>query len=216
MGFPFFSPAYRCGNKITIYGCHDNMEQTFRRQHCDPNFPVDFSQLGADIEFVQLQPDVDYLIDGVKVRAKRQIHKGDSYGYRFEHQNHSVIYSTDSEHRIEDQQYLAGVVDFFAEADLVIFDAMYSLLESVTYKREWGHSNNLTGVELCQRANAKQICLFHHEPTHDDQQIMTSLQEARDYERLTRSRECRLQVDAAYDGLEVDLSKPPQERVLMR
>lgn len=205
MGFPFFTPAYQAGNIIRIYGCHDDMEQTFRRQHQDPNFPVDFSQLAADIEFVKLEVDTDYLINGYTVRAKRQIHMGDSYGYRFEQDGVSVIYSTDSEHHIEDQQYLLGVVDFFANADLVIFDAMYSLLDSVTHKRDWGHSNNLTGVELCQRAKAKQICLFHHEPAHNDEQIMQSLIEARDYENLTRCEQPRLQVDAAYDGLLLDL-----------
>lgn len=212
MGFPFFTPAYQRGNSIRIYGCHDNMVETFRRQHQDPNFPVDFSQLAADIEFIQLQPDTDYQINGFKVRAKRQIHMGDSYGYRFEQAGHSVVYSTDSEHKLEDQRYLAGVVEFFAKADLVIFDAMYSLLDSVTHKRDWGHSNNLTGVELCQRADVKQICLFHHEPAHSDHQIMQSLQEARDYENLTRCEHPRLQVDAAFDGLLLDLSEPNSQR----
>ena len=32
MGFPFFTPAYIPGQRIHIYGCHDQMENAFRRQ----------------------------------------------------------------------------------------------------------------------------------------------------------------------------------------
>ncbi|NQZ07598.1 MAG: MBL fold metallo-hydrolase [Algicola sp.] len=205
MGFPFFTPAYKSGNIIRIYGCHQQLETSFRQQHKDPNFPVDFDQLGADIEFITLEPGKEYHINGFKITAKLQIHKGDSYGYRFEKGGKCLVYSTDSEHKLEDQQYLLGVVNFFKNADAVIFDAMYSLLESITYKKDWGHSNNLTGVELCQRANVKQLCLFHHEPTNSDQQIDDNLYEALDFERMTRNDNKQLDICSTYDGLEIEL-----------
>ena len=31
MGFPFFVPTYLPGNHVTIYGCHDALEEAFRR-----------------------------------------------------------------------------------------------------------------------------------------------------------------------------------------
>jgi dihydroxyacetone kinase len=36
------------------------------------------------------------------VTAKRQRHTGDSYGYRFERDGRAVVYSTDSEHKLDD------------------------------------------------------------------------------------------------------------------
>jgi phosphoribosyl 1,2-cyclic phosphodiesterase len=39
MGFPLFTPAYIPGNRIRIYGCHDVLEEAFRRQHGAPSFP---------------------------------------------------------------------------------------------------------------------------------------------------------------------------------
>ncbi len=38
MGFPFFTPSYIPGNRITIYGCHAELEAAFRRQHGAPSF----------------------------------------------------------------------------------------------------------------------------------------------------------------------------------
>ena len=43
-------------------------------------------------------------------------------------------------------------VNFFRDADLVIFDAMYSLADAISIKADWGHSSNIVGVELCQLA----------------------------------------------------------------
>ena len=115
-----------------------------------------------------------YDIAGMTVTAKRQCHPGDSYGYRFESNGRSVVYSTDSEHKLTDPAETEAFADFFRSADLVIFDAMYSLAEATTIKADWGHSSNVLGVELCQRAGARQLCLFHHDPANDDETIASS------------------------------------------
>ncbi|HUG37780.1 MAG TPA: MBL fold metallo-hydrolase, partial [Candidatus Limnocylindrales bacterium] len=164
MGFPFFLPAYIPGNRIRIYGGHAALEEAFRRQHGAPSFPVDFTGLGAAIEFIRLEPDRPYDIAGLRVRAKLQLHSGDSYGYRFEQNGKTVIYSTDSEHKRESREETDSFAAFFKDADLVIFDAMYSLADAYSMKEDWGHSSNIVGVELCQMARAKHLCMFHHEP----------------------------------------------------
>src|ERR1700758_3888102 len=83
MGFPFFPPAYIPGNTIRIHGCHKAMRDVFIRQQSDPCFPIDFRKLGATIEFVELEPGRTYEIDGLSVKAIRQNHPSDSYGFRF-------------------------------------------------------------------------------------------------------------------------------------
>jgi phosphoribosyl 1,2-cyclic phosphodiesterase len=60
------------------------------------------------------------------------------------------------------------------------------------------------GVELCQAARAKRLVLFHHEPANDDRALARILYETRRLEELTRG-EHRLEVVAAYDGMEIDL-----------
>lgn len=202
MGFPFFTPAYIPGNRIVIHGCHDNLEQALRRQQDPPSFPVDFDHLTATIEFNRLEPGQSYQIAGLRVTPKLQRHSGDSYGYRFEQHGKAVVYTTDSEHVLDDIAESEAFVEFFRDADLVIFDAMYALADAISVKADWGHSSNIVGVELCQRAGAKCFCMFHHEPAYDDTTIATVLAETRRFEEITRSGR-PLQVIAAYDGLEL-------------
>ena len=204
MGFPFFMPAYLPGNHVTIYGCHDTLEEAFRRQNRAPSFPVDFSRMEARIEFVRLEPERNYDIAGLRVRAKRQHHGGDSYGYRIEQRGKVVVYSTDSEHKQDDPVELAAFVEFFRDADLVIFDAQYSLADAISVKEDWGHSSNVVGVEMCQLARARRLCLYHHEPIFDDERIARLLAETRRLEEITRA-DHRVEVWAAYDGLELAL-----------
>jgi phosphoribosyl 1,2-cyclic phosphodiesterase len=204
MGFPFFTPIYIPGNRIVVHSCHENVEYAFRRQQREPSFPVDFEQLGADIRFDVLQPDTPYSIAGLTVRAKLQRHAGDSYGWRFEHEGKSVIYSTDSEHRLEDAAECAAFVDFFANADAVIFDAMYSLADAISVKADWGHSSNIVGVELCQMARARRLVMFHHEPAYDDGRIEQVLGETRRFEEITRDGHA-VEILSAWDGLELTL-----------
>ncbi len=204
MGFPFFTPAYVPGARIRIFGCHDIIEKAFRLQQSAPCFPVDFSRLAADIEFVRLEAGKTVDIAGFQVTPKLQRHTGDSYGYRFERDGKAVVYSTDSEHKLEDPAETESFVEFFRNADLVIFDAMYSLLDAVSVKEDWGHSSNIVGVELAQLANVKHLCMFHHEPAFNDERIQSVLNETIRFEQLTRGDQ-PLIVSAAFDGMEIEV-----------
>jgi phosphoribosyl 1,2-cyclic phosphodiesterase len=204
MGFPFFTPAYIPGNRIRIYGVHDCLEGALRRQHGAPSFPVDFDALGADIEFVRLEAGQTHEVAGLSVTPMLQRHAGDSYGYRFAADGKAVVYSTDSEHALVDLEETRRFVDFFRDADLVIFDAMYSLADAISVKADWGHSSNIVGVELCQMAGVGELCLFHHEPVHSDVAIARVLSEARRFEEISRKGR-PLRVTAAYDGMEIAL-----------
>jgi phosphoribosyl 1,2-cyclic phosphodiesterase len=204
MGFPFFTPAYIPGNRIRIYGCHAGLEEALRRQHGPPSFPVEFSQLGAAIEFTRLEPGRSYEIAGLGVTAMRQRHAGDSYGYRFEGNGKVLVYATDSEHKLDDPAATQAVVAFFRDANLVIFDSMYSLADAISLREDWGHSSNIVGVELCQMARARHLCMFHHEPVLDDERLASVLKETQRFEEITRG-EHRLRVSTAYDGMEIAL-----------
>ncbi len=204
MGLPFFVPAFVPGNRVVFYGCHEGLEAALRRQQEPPSFPVDFSIFNATLEFVRLTPGQRHDIAGVGVTPMLQRHGGDSYGYRFESQGKSVVYSTDSEHPLDQPEHTARFVEFFRDADLVIFDGMYSLADAVSVKQDWGHSSNIVGVELCQMAGARRLALFHHEPVFDDAAIDAVLAETRRLEEITRTGR-PLQVSAAYDGLEIGL-----------
>lgn len=202
MGLPFFVPAYIPGNRIRIYGGHVELEAALRRQMDPPSFPVDFATMRADIEFVHLPPGIRHEVAGMTVTTLLQRHTGDSYGYRFECGGRTIVYTTDSEHKLTEPAETRLFVEFFRDADVVIFDAMYSLAEATTVKADWGHSSNVVGVELCQLAGVAHLCLFHHEPASNDAQIAAVLSDTRRLEEIMRSG-APMQVSAAYDGMEI-------------
>ena len=204
MGFPFFVPAYDPDVTIRIFGGHDTIEQALRRQQEKISFPVPFDSLRARFEFTTLVPGEVAEIAGCRVELIRQHHDNDSYGYRFSCNGQSVVYSTDSEHKLDDPQSIQRFVDFFHDADLVIMDTMYSLADAVSMKADWGHSSNVVAVDLCHRANARRLAMFHHEPIFDDNTIRKVHLETIRYEELMR-KESALEVLCAYDGFEVPL-----------
>lgn len=206
MGFPFFTPSYIPGNVIRVHGCHKDMRGAFERQQSNPSFPVDFRTLGATIEFVELEPGRLYEIDGLSVRAITQRHGGDSYGYRFSRNGKTMVYSTDSEHKYDALDESYPFIEFFRNADLLVFDAQYSLADQVSVKEDWGHSSNMIGVELAQLAGVKHLVMYHHEPVNDDQMLEKILAETRRYEEISRlDPKQKLIVTSAYDGLEIAL-----------
>lgn len=204
MGLPFFTPVYIPGNRIVVHSCHPHAEFALRRQQAAPSFPVRFEQFAAAFEFDILAPGQTIEVDGTRVVAHAQRHAGDSYGWRFERAGKSLVYTTDSEHRLEDEAEREGFVAFFDRADAVVFDAMYSLHDAISVKADWGHSSNIVGVELCQAAKVRTLVMFHHEPANSDAQIARILEETRRFEQITRDGHA-LQVVSAWDGLELTL-----------
>lgn len=204
MGFPFFVAAFDPNAQIIIHGGHSDIERALRRQQEDISFPVAFDWLRAKIEFRVLEPDRTYEIAGLKVTLIKQYHSYDSYGFRFEDGASAVVYSTDSEHKPDNMEAELAFEDFFRDADLVIFDTMYSLADSVTMKQDWGHSSNLVAVDFCQAAKVKRLALFHHEPTYSDRDIERMHRETIRYEELNRDG-AAVEILCAYDGLEIIL-----------
>lgn len=203
MGFPFFAPAFDPEATIVIHSGHRDAEEALRRQQEEISFPVAFDWLRANISFVHMTPGLSYRIGGKMVTLVEQFHSHHSYGYRFENGGRAVVYSTDSEHKADTMDAEERFEAFFADADLVVCDTMYSLADTVSLKADWGHSSSLVAVDLCRVAAAKRLALFHHEPTYSDAQIEAMHRDAVAYEGLTRGDAGGLEVVCAYDGLEI-------------
>jgi len=204
MGFPFFRPAYIPGNVIRIHSCHAALGEALHKQQSEPCFPVDFRALPATIEFVALEPGRTYDIAGLSVTSIKQFHAGDSYGYRFSGGNKTIVYSTDCEHKYSNLDQSYPFIAFYRDADVLIFDAMYSLADTISVKEDWGHSSNVVAVELAHAARAKRLVLFHHEPAYDDHMIEEVFADAVRFEEISRPGD-KVEVISAYDGLELEL-----------
>lgn len=206
-GFPFFEPAYIKGNRIIIHTCHSNAEYALRTQMSHPFFPFSFNDLQAKVEFDVHVPLMPFDVNGFLVTAIEQSHPGGSYGFRFERQSKTIVYSTDSEHpqSIDPQTY--PFVTFFNKADLLIFDGQYSADEVHRGKKDWGHSSPEMGIRLASMAQVQHLVIFHLQSTHTDEALDHLLEET-----LRYTQEGSLaypgypkKVSFAYDGLKLKL-----------
>jgi ribonuclease BN (tRNA processing enzyme) len=61
----------------------------------------------------------------------------------------------------------AANVALAKDASLLILDATYSDAE-LPSRAGWGHSSWQQCIRLANAANVQKLCLFHHDPDHDD------------------------------------------------
>jgi phosphoribosyl 1,2-cyclic phosphodiesterase len=199
-GLPFFTPAFIAGNHLAFHSPHAHLEAAFTGQQDQIYFPVPLSYLSADIQFDRIPAKTWSPIGHVRVYPLKMTHPGESYGYRIEHAGQSLVYATDAEYKQLDPESTKTYVDFFRDADLLIFDAQYSFNDALD-RRDWGHSSPVMGAEMAYRAGVRRLVLFHHDPTSSDQTIYAGLRQAEAW-LAKRGSSCRVVI--ANEGLEIE------------
>lgn len=170
-GIPFFAPAYAPSNQVVFHGGHSGIEGFLRDQMREPYFPIGFDTFAAQITFEEHSPgDVISVCDS-RITLYEQNHPGTSYGYRIENSKSALVYSTDFEHTNQAHLKDYPFLDFIRGANLLIFDAPYTLSESMGNREHWGHSSNVMGIELAARADVEKLAIFHHDPNATDDNI---------------------------------------------
>ena len=183
-GLPFFSSAYKAGNKLRLWAGHlapdYTLKQVLSEMMMEPLFPVPISILGAAITFNDFRCGQTLApAPGVVLRTAPLNHPNRATAYRIEYGGKSICYVTDTEHKPGSPD--ASILGLIERADLVIYDSTYTDEEFPNFKG-WGHSTWQEGVRLCERAKAGRLVIFHHDPAHDDafmDRVATAAESAR-------------------------------------
>ena len=172
-GFPFFVPAFVPGNRFNIYGAiapnGSTIEQRLNDQMLHPNFPVPLQIMGADLKFCDIDIGEVVKIGDITVENALLNHPGEAVGYRVSWRGRVASYITDTEHfpdRLDE-----NVLWLARDADVMIYDATYTDAEYNNEKSSkvgWGHSTWQEAVKVAKAANVKQLVIFHHDPSHND------------------------------------------------
>ncbi len=178
-GLPFFAPAYKEDNDLTILGAkHPQfpLHKIFSSQMESIHFPVKASSLAAHIKFKELSAK-NNTIANTDLQFMCANHPGTTYSYSFSFDNYKLVYMTDNElipntdktksHITYNRQRF---IDFIDGADILIHDAQYGDKE-YQVKKGWGHSPWKETVTLAVESGVKHLILFHHDPDHDDRFI---------------------------------------------
>jgi anti-anti-sigma factor len=203
-GFPFFRPAFVPGNRFTIYYLHPYVEQVIAGQMKPEWFPVQFDHVKDNLEFKQIKEGERVKVAGLEIRSKALQHPGIAYAYRVENGTTSLVLATDGEYKNLSASHTKEYIDFYAGADVLIFDAMFSVRESII-KEDWGHSSALIGADMARQAGVKWLVLFHHDPASEDDEIWRIHRETLEYMSQDLST-APPEVLVATEGLEINLS----------
>ncbi|HSK02766.1 MAG TPA: MBL fold metallo-hydrolase [Kofleriaceae bacterium] len=171
-GLPFFTPVYVPGHRVEIASGPNGvlpLEEAIRGIFRAPFFPVDFADLGGQVTTRELRANERFTIGDIEITMARLNHPDPVYGFRLEHDGHSIVYATDTEHFACVDPTLKRLA---AGADILVYDAQYTPDEYPS-KVGWGHSTWQAGAELARAAGVPQLVLFHHDPARTDAQLAT-------------------------------------------
>lgn len=205
-GFPFFSPAYVPGNRLDIWHVRPDesaasAQAVLGEQMRAPTFPVSLDMMRGELRFHELELGQDVQVGEARLRHTSVDHPNGCVAWRVEHDGHAIVYATDLEHGADDLP--ASLVELARGADLLIYDAMYTPEEYAGVggpsRRGWGHSTFEAGAALAEAADVAQLCLFHHDPSHDDG-FMDAL--------AARARRRFRATSVAREGLLIEVGEP--------
>lgn len=185
-GFPFFGPIFLPESSFTIYapsGGDKCLSDVLAGQMEYTYFPISIDQLGAQISFRDLGED-RFAIGEATVRTQYLNHTAVTLAYRVTSGGVSVVYATDHEPYAQTLWYTEPTrgqrsvvhqgdqrhIEFLAGADLLIHDAQFTQ-EEYGQKLGWGHSPMEYVVDVAAEAGVKRLALFHHDPSHSDEQM---------------------------------------------
>ena len=199
-GLPFFTPIYQPSTRLALYGNPEaeGLRDVLCEQMSPPNFPVGLADAPAQITYDRI-PDHPWQIGPARITTASLHHPNGVLGIRIECEGRSVVYATDTEHYADAID--ESLVELARGADVLIYDAMYTPDEYDgrvgCCRRGWGHSTWVEGVRVARAARVDKLVLFHHDPTHGDDDVA----------RIERAAAAELPgTIAAREGLEIALA----------
>ena len=215
-GFPFFTPVYSPANKVHIRGYEGSrarFSSILLAQMESPYFPVEMTQLPANIDIEELQ-EFAFQVGQIPVRAKLLNHPGVCAGYRIETPGGDIAYLPDNEPQVHlrnvqlqcgiqvgaetmsrAERCDASLVEFIRGARVLIIDTHY-LRDEYPLHMAWGHAEAESVTRLAMEAEVEQLFLFHHNPEHNDETVKAKVKACRKV-----AKGSPLKVEAAVEGL---------------
>lgn len=213
-GIPYFKPLYSRKFKITFYGLTSfgaNIKSLLSNQMDRNHFPIDMSNLNAEINFEQIEVKKQYNIDGIKIETLMVNHSSPALTFKLIENDKSFVYMTDNEIKFncsendntddEIKKLNKDVIDFCSGSELLVHDMMYeeSLIKN---KIGWGHSSNITLAYFGILSKVKNLMLFHYNPEYTDDKIIEIIEDTRKY---LKEHNSDINCIGAQEGLEFNI-----------
>jgi ribonuclease BN (tRNA processing enzyme) len=173
VGLGFFPQLYAEDVDAHIWGprsSRDSLDKRLTRYLSPPLFPAILRDLKR-VHIHELAKDT-IQIGPFEVQSEFVLHPQPTLGYRISADGKSIAYMSDHEPALGgleipgDPAWVSGY-NLAKGVDLLLHDAQYLTHEYPNYVG-WGHSTIDQAVAFAELAGVKQLCTFHHDPTHPD------------------------------------------------
>jgi phosphoribosyl 1,2-cyclic phosphodiesterase len=195
IGLPYFAPLYSPKTTLNIYA-DSNPEQT-EKFLCalmgGRYFPLEFGETPSKKVYKKI-PEKEFLIGETTISYCPLTHPQASISYKLQEKDKKIVFATDTEHPKDGLDMM--LASFAREADIFVYDAMFTPEEYEAGRQGWGHSTWLEGTKLAQEAGVRKLYLSHYNPDHSDKQID---------EFVSLAREKFPQTYEAMEGLKISL-----------
>lgn len=188
MGLPFFVPLYSSKVTLNFYAvCSpEETEKYLSGLMAGRYFPLEFSETPSKKIFKKI-PDKDFNIGGARISHCPLHHPQGNVSFKIQENNKQIVFATDTEH--PEKGIDKRLALFAQEADILVYDAMYTPEEYESSRRGWGHSTWLEGTKIAKEARVRNLYLSHFSPDYSDEQIDEIIALAR--EKFSRSHGAR-------------------------
>jgi phosphoribosyl 1,2-cyclic phosphodiesterase len=206
-GLRFFSPFWDPSVEFCIWGPpapHKGLEQRMAPFFAPPFFPVHLRNVPSRPRFREV-PTEPWAIGSAVISAELVKHPGPAVGYRIQEHDRTLTYLPDHEPglgadlEVVEAGWISGL-GLARDADLLVHDGQYTAAEYET-RVGWGHSSTTDAVRFAERAHARRLVLFHHDPLHSDGDLEGMIADAR---RVPAA--AWLDVELGYEGQTFALS----------
>jgi len=205
-GLGFFRPLFRPRVDVHVWGPASPVQSLADRialYLSPPLFPVRLKDIPARVTFHDA-PEEAVTIGSATIRAGKVTHQGPTVGYRIEENGRTLVYLPDHEptpggHLADEPSEWISGHDVAHDADVLFHDAQYRDDEYPEHIG-WGHSCTEHVMGFADKAAARAVVLFHHDPYHTDDELEALLAEAR--RRWVGAHE---QVCLAHEGMTINL-----------
>ncbi len=211
IGLPFFTPIFIPGNKIHVYAVQPDLPDVFKTVFKKPYFPVPLESLGSKIIYHQLKPRAPFEIGDLSITPYQLDHPDPCWGYKFVNGGRTYSHCVDTECTRVTRAELGEDLPLYQGVDLMVFDAQYSLMETIE-KVNWGHAAASLGIDIAIREGIRRVLFMHHDPASSAEKIAAAEAHARRYydTQLRAARRTdhpihEVEWSFAHEGLETDV-----------
>ncbi|MCH8023457.1 MAG: MBL fold metallo-hydrolase [Candidatus Marinimicrobia bacterium] len=172
MGIPFFAPLHQSFAKIHIYGperASEPLSEAVLGLFRAPYFPLHYSELKAHLNFIEISEGETSFGNGFKIKYAPHPHPNGAISYRLEVDGRVITYITDIEHTKD--RLVKSVIELSREADVLIHDSQYHA-DDLPAHRSWGHSSWEECTAVAQKADVKELFLYHFDPNYSDYDVL--------------------------------------------